>query len=218
MTATVAAAGATMEPVKPVDLPSYREVLDEYRYRFTREQADRLTELGFFGDQRVQWIGGEFYLMAAISYRHAMVIDEMGDLLMPVAAPHRHVKRQNPVGVAEQGLPEPDLAVIPGKRSDYTDHPTRYDLIVEVSRSTYAFDRRVKWHLYAASAAPEYWIANLNADRVEVYRQPTADPDAPNGWAYASQTDYSSGDVLRPLFAEPQTALKIDDLLMLSGT
>jgi Uma2 family endonuclease len=46
-------------------------------------------------------------------------------------------------------------------------------LLIEVSRSSLADDRRIKAPLYAEEAiAPEYWIVNVDEGQLEVFRHP----------------------------------------------
>jgi hypothetical protein len=51
-------------------------------------------------------------------------------------------------------------------------HARETAVVVEVSESTYSFDRGEKWRAYAAARIPIYWIVNINKSQVEVYRDP----------------------------------------------
>jgi Uma2 family endonuclease len=92
--------------------------------------------------------------------------------------------------------PEPDGAVVRGDFASYDNHlPTAADigLVVEVSDSTLAFDRRDKGRIYARAGIPVYWIVNVADRQVEVY----ADPDPAAGPpAYRARTDYRPGDAV----------------------
>jgi Uma2 family endonuclease len=71
--------------------------------------------------------------------------------------------------------PEPDIAVIRGPIARYrAADPKASDvgLLAEVSESTYAYDRGVKWRAYAAARVRVYWIVNLPDCRIEVYTDP----------------------------------------------
>jgi len=48
-------------------------------------------------------------------------------------------------------------------------------LVVEVADSSLRQDRTLKAALYAEFSVLEYWIFDLNAKRVEVYREPGRD-------------------------------------------
>lgn len=88
---------------------------------------------------------------------------------------------QEPITTAESE-PEPDVRVVRGDRRQYLDrHPGPQDvgLVVEVSDTSLERDRTLKQGLYARAGIPIYWIANLPADRLEVYTEPsgpTAEP------------------------------------------
>jgi Uma2 family endonuclease len=71
--------------------------------------------------------------------------------------------------------PEPDVAIVRGPRRQYhnrTPHARETALVVEVSQSTYNYDRGEKWRAYAAARIPIYWIVNLEKSQIEVYRDP----------------------------------------------
>ena len=59
-------------------------------------------------------------------------------------------------------MPEPDFALVPKSQSGLA-HPTRADLIVEVSFTSLSYDRTEKASLYAKGKMPELWIVNLDS-------------------------------------------------------
>ncbi len=73
--------------------------------------------------------------------------------------------------------PEPDVAVLYDEK--YTKAPMAENTvaIIEVSESTYAWDRKHKIPIYVASGVPT-WQVNLNARQVEYYASPK-DLEAP---------------------------------------
>ena len=44
--------------------------------------------------------------------------------------------------------------------------------IIEVSDASIRFDKEVKLPLYATHGIPEYWIIDMDSDRIEVYTNP----------------------------------------------
>jgi Uma2 family endonuclease len=66
-------------------------------------------------------------------------------------------------------------------------------------------DRRVKHALYASAGIPEFWIVNLEAKEVEVYRLPAAD-------AYSVVDRKRPGDVAT-IEALPGVAIAISQIL-----
>lgn len=66
-------------------------------------------------------------------------------------------------------------------------------------------DREVKAPLYASAGISEYWVVDLPADRVEVYRQP-------RGSSYQEVSTHPRGAVLRPT-SFPELDVPVDVML-----
>jgi Uma2 family endonuclease len=117
------------------------------------------------------------------------------------------------VSLDDESEPEPDLAVVPGRPTDYRHaHPAHPPLVIEVAESSVVFDRAHKGSLYARAAIQDYWIVNL-VDRVlEVYRDPAPDPSAPYGYRYRSVVTLGPPAVISPL-AFPTSQIAVADLL-----
>ena len=98
------------------------------------------------------------------------------------------------------------MAVVPGAPRDYSDaHPQTALLIVEVADSALGFDRVRKKRVYARNKIPEYWILDLQARCLEVYREPA-------GEDYRSKSTLSENGTIAPL-AQPDTEVTVADLL-----
>ena len=70
--------------------------------------------------------------------------------------------------------PEPDVSVARGGPDDYEGRhpgPGEVALVVEVSRTTAAKDRRLG-PVYAAAGIPAFWILDVRRRRLEVYSGP----------------------------------------------
>lgn len=106
---------------------------------------------------------------------HRTLEDELHRrLLVAYAGSDVHVLDQGPVVAGPIGLPEPDLAVVRGTERAYLDrHPTGADLVlvVELAKTSHARDR-AKLHDYARGGVPEYWLVDLRAHVLEVFREP----------------------------------------------
>jgi Uma2 family endonuclease len=64
--------------------------------------------------------------------------------------------------------------------------------VVEVSDASVRFDRYGKAPLYSIAGIPEYWLVDLNAEVVEVYRHPSPD-------GYRSVETFNREGFLSPL-------------------
>jgi Uma2 family endonuclease len=87
----------------------------------------------------------------------------------------RPVRIADPLVVPDRtSLPEPDIAVVePG---DFLhEHPEGALLVVEVALSSLAIDTQIKPDLYAAAGVPDYWVVDVAAKRVRVFREPGGD-------------------------------------------
>lgn len=152
-------------------------VLDTLRHRFSRAEYERMVEAGIFGpDDRLELLDGEIIDMSPQKSRHATAVTLLGELLRRAFGTKATVRLQLPFVLGDQSEPEPDVAVVPGIPRDYSDaHPACALLIVEVSDTTLDYDRNRKAKAYARAGIPEYWILDLSAQTLEVYRSPDDD-------------------------------------------
>ena len=180
---------------------------------WTRDEYQRLADLGFFEGRRVELIEGQVMDMAAMSSPHATAVDLVDAALKAVFDAGYYVRQQKPFVISDISEPEPDVAVVPGTIRDYAKaHPTTAALLVEVADTSVSYDRSVKGSLYAKAGIADYWILNLVQRQLEVYRQPVADDEAPYGWRYGEVMTYSPGQAVAPL-AAVNGRVAVEDLL-----
>jgi Uma2 family endonuclease len=99
------------------------------------------------------------------------------------------VRKEAPLTLSDSE-PEPDISVVPGKRSDYwAGHPTTAILVVEVAVSSTEIDRE-KGALYAEAGVSEYWIVLVQEGAVEVHTRAEN-----SGWT--SHRRFEAGEDLR---------------------
>ncbi len=181
--------------------------------RWKRAEYERLVDLGLFQRDPVELIGGQLVVAEPQGSYHATAVGAADDALRAVLPPGWIVRAQMPVALDDESAPEPDLAVVPGVRADYrASHPARPVLALEVAESSLDFDRQHKGSLYARAGVQDYWIVNLIARVLEVYRDPIQDPSTPYGWRYRSVTMLGPSAVAAPL-ALPSTRIAVADLL-----
>lgn len=142
-------------------------------HRWTRTEYERMVEAGVFHpDARFELIDGEIIDMVPQSSYHATSIQVMADYIRNLFGADYHVRIQMPLALGESSEPEPDVAVVMGSFMDYRHaHPQIAALVVEVANSTLAYDR-LKASMYASHGIPEYWLANLKENCLEVFQQP----------------------------------------------
>lgn len=147
-------------------------------HRWTRRQYDDMVMAGIFtGEERVELIDGYIIDMSPQSSLHATAVQLVEEALRSAFAGKAYsVRTQLPLALDDLSEPEPDIAVVTGSPRDYKhDHPTTAVLVVEVAGASARQDQGIKKALYARNNIQEYWIVNLDTDRVEVYRQPHGD-------------------------------------------
>ena len=168
--------------------------------RWSRAEYERLVDLGVFRAEPVELIGGQLIVAEPQNSPHATAVGAADDALRAVLPAGFIVRTQMPVALDEESAPEPDLAVVAGRRADYqVRHPARPVLVVEVSDSSLRFDREDKGSLYARARVPEYWIVNLIDRVVEVYRDPAPDASAAFRYRYRSVTRLAPPATVVPL-------------------
>jgi len=182
--------------------------------RWTRAEYERLIEIGVFRPgEPVELLGGELMVSEPQGSAHYTAIGLVEDALRAALGSGWLVRSQGPIALDDDSEPEPDVAVTRGTRRDYSrEHPSRPALVVEVAESSLALDREHKGSLYAQAGIADYWILNLVARVLEVYRTPIADAAARFGWRYASTEVLAPGSSAAPL-AAPAARIPVSDLL-----
>lgn len=179
------------------------------RRLFTVDEYLRMGEAGILDeDERVELIEGEILLMTPIGSPHAACVNRFTAWLVPALAGRAIVSVQNPVRLSSRTMPQPDLALLRFRRDYYANaHPDPEDilLLVEVSDTTFRYDRDRKPPLYAAAGIPEAWIANLRTGSVLIGREPSAG-------AYQQVETVGREGTLSPA-AFPDLTLQVQDLL-----
>lgn len=180
-------------------------------FRFTREQYYQLADLGYFQGRRVERIRGEIVEMSPINWPHTITKNAIANALRFAFAGIGWVNEQGPVTLPESD-PEPDAAVYRGDMLDYTDHPTAADtlLVVEVAHTSLYYDTTTKAELYAEEGIAEYWVADVNAKTLLVFRDPAH--IAAGRHAYRDVRTLTVADTITPLNA-PTHTLAVRDLL-----
>ena len=169
----------------------------------SRKEYERLVAQGFFEEERVELLHGVVVTMNKQSGPHSGISAFLARGLICALDESFDVRSHSPFAASDYSEPEPDVGVYPQGPRD--DHPSRAFLIVEVADSTQAKDRRIKAGIYAAAGVPEYWIVDLQHDRVEVLTDPDQD-------TYQQLRTLRRGEVLRPS-ALPGVELAVADVL-----
>lgn len=174
-------------------------------FRFDVDQFLALCEQGLFdGYAKTELIEGEIVVMNAQHSRHARVKTRLAvrlaNALTALKSPFEPQSEVS-VRISEGSLPEPDIALTTYRGEGVVPVET-VALVVEVSDSTLEADLGRKATLYAAAGIPEYWVFDLNEDRILLHASPRED-----GSGYDGQLDAPFGVVLR---AESLAGLSVE--------
>jgi Uma2 family endonuclease len=140
---------------------------------WTRAEYDRMVEAGHFEDEKIELLYGALVEMSPQGIGHNNFIRFLTNLLVPLVAGKALVQVQAALAVSDDSEPEPDLAIVADQ--DYvTDHPQTAFLVIEVSASSLKKDLGLKRQLYAETNIPEYWVVDVDAERIVVHTNPAA--------------------------------------------
>ncbi len=168
---------STITPTPPmtnsywIPAPLHRLTLDEY---------EAMVKSGILtARDRVHLINGCLVEKISHSPAHACVNEICGDTLRALLPPGWSLQGAKPVRIPRprpeaDSEPEPDRCIVRGTTRDYEDqHPEPEDvaLVVEVSRSSLAEDRKMAG-IYGRAGIPVYWLIDAVNRQIEVYSQP----------------------------------------------
>jgi Uma2 family endonuclease len=141
-------------------------------HRLDVETYNRMVDSGALEGQRIELLEGLLVDMSPKSRGHVLVVTRL--MRHFAAAPRWWVQVQDPIEVAPDSEPEPDLAV-------YADelpigrHPSTALLVAEVAVGSHKIDRGVKAALYARAGIPVYWLVDVPGRAIEVRTEPGPD-------------------------------------------
>lgn len=144
------------------------------RFAFSTDQFERMIDVGILTDRdRVELIEGAIVEMAAIGFRHVYCVVDAADTVRRGLPPELRMLTQSPFRLSDDSRPEPDVLVYRREvgRSRLPESADVF-LLIEVSDSSLAYDRRVKLPLYGAAGIPEAWIFDVTTDTVERHSDP----------------------------------------------
>jgi Uma2 family endonuclease len=142
--------------------------------RTTSARYLEMAECGLISpDDRVELLDGLIVSMSPPSPPHDSLVQWVQYTLLRRLGLDVIVRVQAALELGASSVPQPDIAVVPGRTEDYlAQHPTTAHLVVEVSVSSLAADRSTKAAIYARAGIASYWIVNCRDRVIEVHEQP----------------------------------------------
>lgn len=177
--------------------------------RLSVQDYHQMAESGILQpDERIELLEGQIIQMAAKGTAHSAAVTRIERLLRNRLGERVLLRFQDPVRLNDYSEPEPDVAVVQPNTLFYEDHhpiPSEVFLLIEVSDTTLKFDREVKSPAYARSGIAEYWVLDVKARKLHVYRVPGAD-------GYQSEAILSEELTVAPL-AFPDCVITVREML-----
>lgn len=183
-------------------------VLHAPTYRWTVEEYEELGRTGILGENdRVELLNGEIIVMSPIGYRHATAVNRLTKFFIQRANERFIVTPGNPFILDERSEPQPDICLADPAIDTQGHHagPEQLYLVIEVSDSTVAYDRKDKGPAYARNHVREYWLLNLADNALEVFRSPSAE-------GYRESLVLSADEKIAPL-SFPDLVIRVGDFL-----
>jgi Uma2 family endonuclease len=177
-------------------------------YRWTIEQYHQAVDAGIFDDQHLELLNGELVVMASEGAFHAGRGNLTVEYLRCLLGQRVQIREGHPITLPmSQSEPEPDIAIVQPLFWEYEQqhpHPENIFWLIEFSNTSLKKDLEIKDKIYAAAGIQEYWVVNLPAKKLVVFRDPI-DSD------YQSKQTYSTGTISPLAFSD--VVVSIDVLL-----
>ena len=152
--------------------------MSDAQLKWTLPEFEKLIELGILTEaDRVELIGGELIPMAAKGVKHENVRGALQSWLTmawPALAHGADLQFYSELGWRPDGASyfEPDFLVCSRRLAAATVQPEDVRLVIEVSRTSLAFDLGFKASIYAGIGVVEYWVVDAARLQVHVHREP----------------------------------------------
>ena len=176
--------------------------------KWTLEDYHQMVDAGLLEGRAVEFLHGEIVEMSPEGAPHAAASSDAGDYLSGLLGGRAQVRQSKPITIpALASEPEPDLAIVRRLGRGYRQqHPTPENVfwVIEYAQTSLSKDLDEKKRLYAEAGIPEYWVVNLRARTLLVFRQPA-------DGTYRFEQTLNRGE-LAPL-AFPDLVIAVDRLL-----
>lgn len=178
--------------------------------RWTAAEFHRVRATGVWDGRRTYLVRGVIWEQGPMNPPHAALIKIVEKTLARVFTAGYCFRAQVPLLLGLDTDPFPDVAVVSGDDEDYlTAHPTAAHLVVEVADTSLDEDTSTKAELYASGGIADYWVLDVNARRLLVFRDPR--PFA-GTTTYRTTITLTTADTISPL-ALPTASVRVSDLI-----
>jgi Uma2 family endonuclease len=179
------------------------------RLKWSLDEFERLSELGFFGGldrprERLELIDGELVPMNAKGVRHERVRGKLTLYLARALTTDFDVYGEPGWRPGGDRYLEPVIIICKSADEPSAVPPSQVLLLIEVADSSLAYDTGLKGRLYATLGVPEYWVIDANRLTTRIHLGPTES-------GYTAITNHASSETLTP-HQLPSLTLRLSDL------
>ncbi|HYI16714.1 MAG TPA: Uma2 family endonuclease [Thermomicrobiales bacterium] len=174
-------------------------------YKLSADEYQRMLDTGILNeDSPVELIEGELIWTAAHGGEHIRCVTLLIEAFVVAFVGVFYTTSQSSIRLDSSSEPEPDIALLRSLPVGRTPPPTEdVLLVIEVSDTSLMYDLNVKAPLYARAGVPEYWVADLTAQRVLRHIEPRAG-------RYSVVEEFAIGDQITSLTDPPITIAVAD--------
>jgi Uma2 family endonuclease len=169
------------------------------------EEYHKLGEAGILQpNDRVELIDGLLVQMAPIGPEHQFILEKLNDVLSEQKEGRFKVGPGRPIPIPDFNEPQPDMVLLKidaGTRRQHAS-PGEIYLVIEVSDTTVKYDSEEKLLAYEKARIPEYWIVDIPAKALRVFRL--------NQEKTYQETRYARGSIAVQAF--PDVIVRLEDL------
>lgn len=176
-------------------------------YKWSIEDWHQLVDSGVLEDKNVELLNGDIVTMSPEREEHSYTNDDVAEYLRELLRGLAKIRESHPITL-DNSEPEPDIAIARLPKTIYLQHhPYAEDIywLVEISNATLNFDLNQKADVYAQNLIQEYWVIDLQNNKVIVHTEP-------NGGKYQRKMEYTAG-IINPV-AFPELKVELDRLLL----
>lgn len=161
-------------------------------------------------DYRLEPIEGELIERPIMGRQHISALGRIHRALVTRLSGRALILCQTPlIMAAHDSVPVPDFSVLRDDPRDYADRrpePADVHLAIAVAYSSLAFDIGRKMRLYSRASIAEYWVVDLEAEQLAVFRDPGPE-------SYGTLVRFDRGESITML-AFPHVRFAVENLLL----
>jgi Uma2 family endonuclease len=142
--------------------------------------------------------------MAPEGMPHAVYCGRTVKYLRNLLGERAEIRETHPITLPNNSEPEPDVAIVRSPDTQYfAHHPYPEDIfwLIEYSDTTLSKDLNAKQRIYAQAGILEYWVVNLQASVLIVFRGIGND-------GYQTETKLTSGSISPLSFSDIEVEVR----------